>query len=486
MKPVRKALVIVLDGLRPDMVTPQIMPRLHRLQSEGVRLGRHRAVFPSDTRANVASLVTGSRPGAHGFPGNSFFDPALRPEGPIDASRTAVLDPVIRARGGRLYDRHTLGEVLAKHGRRLAVLGSASAGTTRLLQPDFHLKDFICLSAHDPEVMWPPSEAAAMMEQFGSLPPRAEPDLAAVEYLVNVFLGQVWPQHSPDVTLFWLNEPDVSYHAFGVGAPEALMALTFVDSQLGRLFDWAAVQKGADIQIVVASDHGHVTVRNAVDVAGALTNAGFRLGPNFESDSQIVLAPGYPSRLSLASDDRGLAQDVVETLLAQSWCGHVFSRAILQEQAIPKTFASGIMGIEGRGAPDLWLTLRSGDDTNAHGYDGWCDSAAGPGVVSMHGGLHAREMENLGILHGSAFGANRVLDIPTSICDIGPTLIKALGLPDEKSWLGRAVREAEVTSTPTHYDERIKSIQQGSRFLQFQQFEGQFYIDHGWIDPVTS
>ena len=54
--------VIVVDGLRPDYVTPDLMPRLVALGKRGIVFTSHHSVFPTVTRVNASSIVTGSSP----------------------------------------------------------------------------------------------------------------------------------------------------------------------------------------------------------------------------------------------------------------------------------------------------------------------------------------------------------------------------------------------------------------------------------------
>ena len=51
-------LILGLDGLRLDMVTPELTPNLLSLAQHGVFFRQHHAVFPTATRVNVTSLVT--------------------------------------------------------------------------------------------------------------------------------------------------------------------------------------------------------------------------------------------------------------------------------------------------------------------------------------------------------------------------------------------------------------------------------------------
>ena len=51
-------LLIVLDGLRPDYVTRELMPNLYALGQRGVVMNRHHAVYPTVTRVNASSIST--------------------------------------------------------------------------------------------------------------------------------------------------------------------------------------------------------------------------------------------------------------------------------------------------------------------------------------------------------------------------------------------------------------------------------------------
>ena len=88
---VNRHLLIVLDGLRPDYVTPALMPRLHALGQRGVLFEQHHSVFPTVTRVNASSISTGAYPATHGLMGNSVFFPAVNPSQFLDTSNRANL-----------------------------------------------------------------------------------------------------------------------------------------------------------------------------------------------------------------------------------------------------------------------------------------------------------------------------------------------------------------------------------------------------------
>ena len=132
--PPRLSIVIVVDGLRPDQVTADQMPRLHALAGRGVRFTAHHAVFPTVTRVNAATFVTGVLPARHGLLGNSIYIPSVDPVRPIDtADHEALLK--VAAVDGQLLTAPTIGQMLERAGKRFLVVSSGSSGSALLLSP---------------------------------------------------------------------------------------------------------------------------------------------------------------------------------------------------------------------------------------------------------------------------------------------------------------------------------------------------------------
>ena len=74
--------LMVWDGLRPDLVTERDTPNLVALAREGVRFERHHSSYPTVTMVNAAVLATGADPGTDGVIGNvMFFAPFLHTPG---------------------------------------------------------------------------------------------------------------------------------------------------------------------------------------------------------------------------------------------------------------------------------------------------------------------------------------------------------------------------------------------------------------------
>src|SRR5437763_14622176 len=87
-------LVIVVDGLRPDNVTRDVMPRLFRLGQRGIVFTAHHSVFPTVTRVNASSFVTGAYPETHGLLGNTIYIPSTDSNRGLDTGERANLEAV--------------------------------------------------------------------------------------------------------------------------------------------------------------------------------------------------------------------------------------------------------------------------------------------------------------------------------------------------------------------------------------------------------
>ena len=103
--------VLVVDGCRPDEITPMLTPRLHALKSAGTWFAAARSLPVMETIPNHVMMMTGVRPDRSGVPANSVYD---RAEGVVrDLDRpTDLRFPTLLE---RLRDTgRTTGSVLSK------------------------------------------------------------------------------------------------------------------------------------------------------------------------------------------------------------------------------------------------------------------------------------------------------------------------------------------------------------------------------------
>lgn len=484
----RRALVVLFDGLRPDLVRPDITPNLHRLQQLGVTLERQRTVYPSETRTAFTSLVTGAAPAGHGIVGNTYLDRSFMPPRHVDTNEAHAVEALDAAGGGTLVGTASLGEVLASQGRTLAVLASNSAGAARLLNHKARRLGHLTLSGHYPDAATSARMLAALEARLGPLPaaePKGTPDLAAQKWMTSAFLEMVWPEIAPDVAILSYSEPDFSSHYSGTAAPETLRAIAFVDAQFGRVLDWwEAEGRAAGVQLMTASDHGHVTAHSRAHVGEVLATAGLRCGRPGEADLDAVLIPSQAGALYLREPSDETVRRAVAAMMEAPWCGPVFTAARSETDGIaPGSFARHLAFAEHARSADIMFAYRADDSVDPFGLAGgtWSPNwALGYGI---HGGLHEKEMASVGIMAGSAFKAGFLSQTPTGIGDFAPTILSLLEIAVPAGMTGRVLEETfaptrDVPSvTREAYETAAGGYHQGLLRLRVG---GIAYLDHGW------
>ena len=252
--PARTHLVIVVDGLRPDYVTADVMPRLTRLGQRGIVFTAHHSVFPTVTRVNASSFVTGAYPETHGLLGNDIYIPSVNATAALDTGERRNLEAVERAEGW-LLGVPALGQILQRAGRKLLAVSSGSTGSSLLLNHTVGNGAVI----HSDYTL-PPELGPRVLAALGPTPAHATPNDPQNQRAIDAYLKFGIEQLRPDVTLMWLNDPDGTAHANGIGAPLTRRSLTLVDAGIGRIEDTLRAQGRLDqTNIIVTSDHGFST-----------------------------------------------------------------------------------------------------------------------------------------------------------------------------------------------------------------------------------
>ncbi|BBK32005.1 putative AlkP superfamily pyrophosphatase or phosphodiesterase [Stella humosa] len=462
----RRVLLIVFDGLRPDMITPALMPHLDRFRDRSASFPLSRTVFPSETRVAVSSLVTGCPPGRHGLVANAFVS---RTAGRVQTSRLDHLDRLAASRGGNLLDRLTLGERLAAAGRRMTVISTASPGATRLLNHRAAELGHVTLSAHGEGATQPAEAIEAATAKAGPIPPGGTPNTARMHWAADVLLDHVLPDLDPDLAVLWFSDPDSTWHYKGIGTPEGVASLNGVDAAFARVLAWADGEPPeSQPLILIMSDHGHVTTRATVDMPALVRE---RFG---EQDHQA----GYSGGITLAGDDPQALAEVAEWLLAQPWCGQVFTRGGDGSVGlVPGSFDRRLVHCDHPDSPDIYYTLTTDDGLDAHGVDGGClFHNAIPVGGSMHGGLHPRELANVLMVGGVGARSGYASPLPAGTIDVAPTILAHLGLPHEDGIEGRVLAEALAGGVETG-TASVEEIHSGHRRLVRRLYAGRAYLD---------
>ena len=440
--PKTRVLIVAFDGLRPDMVTDDTMPNLRRFARDGALFPQSRAVFPSETRVNQASLVTGAWPRRHGIVGNKFIDRVASPDALINSGDEDELRAASEKLDGALVDVPSLGEILAGHGRQLAVVGSGTAGGTRMLHHAAERLGQFRFSLYRPDASTPQPRIGEIVNAFGPIPEARIPSNERLTYATDTYLGYVEPRLKPDVAILWFFEPDLTYHYSGLGTAESLSALGHADAQLARVLAYRdALPPDDPLHIVTLSDHGHLATEGApFDLKAQLAEAGFRVGDRFGDAIYMVAFCGSAGGIYIKGSDEALLTKLLDWLRRQDWCGV----ALTKEQRGGLAFAD--VHLDHARAPDLVFTTRSHDGRNPHGYPGRCphDWAQLPPGGGIHGGLHPMELSNWLAIQGPAVTPAFVSDLPCGIVDVLPTVLHLLGVPLPESVEGRVLGEALV------------------------------------------
>ena len=425
------AIAVAFDGLQSAQVTLERMPNLSAFASEGVTFADHHAVFPTVTRANVVSMLTGRHPGGHGLAANMLvvreFD-----SGRVIPAMARELTEVKRKLGGLLLAPH-LADILGAHGRRFVAVGTGSSGNAFLQSPNVERSGGATIH---PEFSLPEDLHGHVVETLGAWPDKSETDELRLGHAVTVLTEYAIPKFEPAVAVLWCNQPDTSQHAAGVGSDLSERAVAAADRQFGRLLGWLdETGRSADTDVIVISDHGYSTQTHKVDVEALLDE-----GLGEEAGRGVLVASNGGSVLFYVRDsDRAVADRLAAWLMAQPWCGAVVASEAVGpiEGALP----AALVGVEGPRAPDITMSFAWDSQPNEAGFPGRISGKGTPGK-GQHGSMSRHEMRCVLIARGPSFKDGVELQVPSGHVDLAPTLMRILGLPGGDAMEGRVLEEA--------------------------------------------
>jgi hypothetical protein len=405
----RRAVLLVLDGLRRDMLNARLTPALMRIAETATTFPRHRSAFPSATRVVSATVATGCWPARHGLQGNTLVLLEDRRLVEHDVGKPGFFDHRRRI-VGRALDMPTLAERVSGHGGA-TVFSNVSPGAAY---------------AHDPDGF------GHVYHRAGSFAPGRVPitgpdaldvtlDAAGDRRMTLRFLERLLSPGAAPVSVLWCGEPDHVQHNAPLGSPECDAALAAADENVSLVS--AAVEQvragGDDVLFVVCSDHGHQTITGAVDVEGELAAAGFEVSPT----GIVAASNGTAVLIYLHPDRRDVLPRLSAFLRAAPWAGCVVSADRLGEigQAADHGLAFAV-------------SMRDRDDANVHGAGGLSLVAKPRGEkldrigCGQHGGLGKAEQAPFMFVQGKGFtpGSSTRASAPV---DIAPTILKHLQLP---------------------------------------------------------
>lgn len=433
--------IAVFDGLRADMVRPDLTPNILRLAGRGTWFREARSVFPSVTRVATTSVATGAPPSIHGIVGNAFYHAEVLPDRVFDTSKATDIGLAQTFHDGRFVTADSFGDQLARAGRKLAVVHTGSAGSAHLVSPRAKANGHWTFSVHGVDHTQTPEAVIEVVSQFGPLPERELPRHPDIEYAARVMIEHVLPA-APDAALVWFSEPDTTFHYRDIGHADSLAVLRAADAAFGRILDWVEARPDADRwAVIAASDHGQISTSGIVPVAERARQAGFAIGQKDRlAGNEFVMTGGRNGEVRLLNADPDRLEAIAAWLMAQPEVSHVFSHGRDAVQGtVPGTFAFEVVDNHHPRQPDLAFVLKAEDKEDAYGLPG--EGLMTPGDVplggGMHGGLHRGELNTVLVVGVQGLDARGVItERPAGLIDIGPTVLDLLGVPAASTMTG--------------------------------------------------
>ena len=410
MSSTRRAVVVICDGMRRDLVSAQRTPHIHELRTRSRWFGAHRSVFPSVTRSSSASIATGCHPSRHGLHGNTMALPDAGGYAVHNVGEPEFVER-LRAAPGRTLRVPTAAERLRQHGGAV-VFSNVSPGAAYFQDPDGQGHVYHRSGSYGPGRA--PLAAREHLE--------VSHDSAGDERMTARFCEEILCDRRPALALLWLCEPDHTQHDAVLGSSEHLAAMAAADRCVRAVA--ATVDRlraaGEDILLLVGSDHGHETIRASIPVERLLFEQGHKRALD---SNDIVLAPQGTSALlyfGTSAGDRVPA--IARYLRTQPWAGQV-----LVDDALAQAGMRPEQGLR------IALSMAKQDAPNEHGIAGLTDVATRfePALhkigMGQHGGFGRYEQAPFLLACGSAFAPGEH-GAATSIVDIAPTVMHHLGV----------------------------------------------------------
>jgi len=409
---VRQSVLIVCDGLRKDMVTPEYAPSIIEFSKSSCRYLNYKSVFPSTTRVVSASMATGCMPYRHGLAGNTVVLKEANGLSVFSAGTPEFRDRLRKATG-RTLKKPTVAEQVAPHGGSI-VFSNVSPGGAYFQDPDGY---------------------GSVYHRAGSYGPGCRPVAKSDELAITIghegdrvmterFCEEVMLKRRPAHAVLWLSEPDHTSHHFPLGSSEYRAAIRHADECVSRVLETIESMSHENILVMICSDHGHETIDAIVDIGDLLVKE--RLKSSLNSNDVLVAPNGGGALIYLSPEASSRETEIFEYLETQAWTHQVYRDDELE--SIGQCRSDGLF---------IAVDLKHSEKPNDFGIPGVCVAASDPTGKQFigcgaHGGLGQYVQAPFLMVRGAEFNGGIEMLKPVSPMDIAPTVLQHLGI----SWKG--------------------------------------------------
>lgn len=423
-------IMISIDGLVPDYYTASAqtglrVPNLTQMRLGGAYAEGVEGVYPSVTYPAHTTLITGSRPAAHGIVQNRIFE---APTAPQTREWYWFADAL---------KLPTLWSIAKKAGLSTAAVGWP---VTAKADIDFNVPEIV-----DPAEN-PPTAKRSLQYSTPGLVQKA---LAASPVNDTSTDGRrtsisefIIKEYKPRLMLIHLIDLDSAHHKYGPRAPEALAVAEREDAYIGRIIE-ATRQAGifAKTTFLVVSDHGFAAIDKKYAPNVTLVKEGL-ITLDENGKARDWKAAAWPAGGSCAivlrdANDKETAKKVTE----------IFTR-ILEKSNSPLNRILPAPELKRLGAiPEAFLML---EGASGFSFDEALTGSeirdSGKDYRGTHGYLPTRaEMRAALILYGAKAKVGGRLALAKMV-DIAPTAAAFLGLGFEQTE-GKAISELVKAGT---------------------------------------
>lgn len=440
----RHVVILVWDGMRPDLVTPRDAPNLCKLREEGVWFENHHAVYLSATHVNGTAIETGCYPSHSGLLVNYEYRPEIDSEKFVSTEQKDIIRKGDKLSAGKYLERPTVAELVRAAGGKTVVAAAKSVGFLLDRQPDRDKAQFgVTLSSGD---TLPKGAVGQIVSVAGLFPAFAmysheDRDLWTTQALTD----SLWKDGIPEYSVLWLGQPDMSQHETAAGSPQSRAGIKSSDENLGRVLR-ALEKKGAraSTDVFVVSDHGFSTVQQPIDVRKFLVEAGFHILLDAREETPkrgdvFLVGNGGSFLCYVVERDPDVTKRLVEVLQKSPFAGVIFAR-----EALPGTFTLDKVNLAHERGPDLVIASRWNDRKNEFGVAGMIFGDWNrPESRGTHASLSRFDMHNTLVAAGPDFRKGFRDALPTGNTDLAPTVLQILGITPP-AMDGRVLSEALV------------------------------------------
>lgn len=236
----RKAMILVIDGCKPDYLTEKTAPNIFKLANEHGFAKTVNGAMPSVTNVNHACIMSGKWPEDTKITGNYFYDPVSKAEGFIEERGYMKAETILqhyKAKGKTTA-------LLTVKGKILGVYGDGAD---------------IGISVQTPD--------ESLLKEYGLDSPPDIDTVEATEWIIKAAYHCI-KKDSPD--LLYVTTNDYIFHHFAPGTDEASEQIRAIDYYIGKI-----AELEPDRQIYITADHGMNQKTRIVNFQRIAAKSGF-------------------------------------------------------------------------------------------------------------------------------------------------------------------------------------------------------------------